>query len=346
MARTTVYNKITSKEKLGQVNQNNIELAEDFLTYLLSIDRSEGTIRGYRNDLNIFWCWNLDFNKNKDFAKLTKREIARFQNYAINIWGWSPKRTRRVKSCLSSMSNYIQDILDEEEEFENFTPIIRKIENPANEAVRKKTVFSDNQVQMLMDELVKRQEYEKACSIAIAAYSGMRKSELLQMKTEFFSDEHLIFDGAMWETEEIRTKGKGKLGKRLNKYILVGAKPYIDLWLNERKKLNIDSEFLFVTKLKNENGDVIWKRRANLSQWTEEFTEIVGDNFYYHSLRHFTCSMLFRNNIPSDVIQDFFGWSSSEMLTIYNDNSAKDTFGKYFTKYGIAETKEGSLHTI
>lgn len=346
MARTTVYNKITTPEKLSKVNLNNLELAEDFLTYLLSIDRSEGTIRGYKNDLNIFWCWNLEFNRNKDFAKLTKREISRFQNYAINTWGWSPKRTRRVKACLSSMSNYIQDILDEEEEFENFTPIIRRIENPADEAVRKKTVFSDEQVQMLMDELVKRKEYEKACSIAIAAYSGMRKSELLQMKADFFSDTHLIFDGAMWETDEIRTKGRGKIGKRLNKYILVGAKPYIDLWIKQRKELNIDSEWLFVSKTTNKNGDIIWKQRSDLSYWTQEFTEIIGEDFYYHCLRHFTCSMLFRNNIPSDVIQDFFGWSSAEMLSIYNDNSAKDTFGQYFTKDGIVKSKEGSMNNL
>ena len=39
--RSTVYNEITSEEKLRQVNQDNIQLEEDFLEYLASIDRSK-----------------------------------------------------------------------------------------------------------------------------------------------------------------------------------------------------------------------------------------------------------------------------------------------------------------
>ena len=42
--RTTVYNDISSPEKLLQVNPDNIQLEEDFLEYLASIDRSKGTI--------------------------------------------------------------------------------------------------------------------------------------------------------------------------------------------------------------------------------------------------------------------------------------------------------------
>ena len=37
--RTTVYNDITSDEKLKSVNNENIKLEEDFLDYLVSIDQ-------------------------------------------------------------------------------------------------------------------------------------------------------------------------------------------------------------------------------------------------------------------------------------------------------------------
>ena len=65
--RTTVYNNITSEEKLKQVNPENIELENDFLEYLASVDRSKGTIKQYKANLHVFWCWNLEFNKNKFF---------------------------------------------------------------------------------------------------------------------------------------------------------------------------------------------------------------------------------------------------------------------------------------
>lgn len=345
MARTTVYNSITSKEKLDKIDPENLQLGEDWLEYMQSIDRSPKSIVGYRSDLRIFWVWNMEFNNNKFFTKLTKREIAKFQNHAINVWGWSPNRIRRVKSCLSSLSNYIENVLDDEEEFEDFRPIIRKIENPNKEAVREKTVLPDETIDFLLKTLVERKEYEKACAVAIAAYSGMRKSELLQMKVEYFDENHFVYD-SMWKTDKIRTKGFGRLGKPLNKFILYGAKPYLDLWLNERNEKGINSDYLFVSKAKDANGDIVWKVRQDLTHWTDEFSAIIGMAFYFHCERHFTCTKLHRMNLPAHVIQEFFGWTSSEMLNIYNDLSAEDEFGKYFDKNGVKEIKQGSLSEV
>lgn len=345
MSRFTVYNNIVTSEKLEQVNPDNLELGEDWLEYLQSIDRSPQSVAAYRNDLKIFWVWNSEFNKNKFFPDLTKREIAKFQNYALNTWGWSPNRIRRVKSCLSSLSNYIENVLDDDEQFENFKPIIRKIENPVKEAVREKTILPDNEVDKLLEILVERKEYQAACIVAIAAYSGMRKSELLQMKVKYFGEDHFIYD-AMWKTDKIRTKGFGKLGKPLNKFILYGAKPYLDLWMNERNENGIESEWLFITRTKNEDKTYTYHQRKDTSSWVEEFTEILGVDFYFHCMRHYTCTKLHRMNLPSHVIQEFFGWSSSEMLKIYNDLTAEDEFEKYFDKEGIKEVKQGALSDI
>ena len=89
--RTTVYNNITSEEKLEKVNKENIQLENDFIEYLESIDRAKGTIKQYRANLHVFWCWNLENNNNKFFVDLTKREISKFQNHALNKWGWNGK---------------------------------------------------------------------------------------------------------------------------------------------------------------------------------------------------------------------------------------------------------------
>jgi len=345
MARSTVYNNITNNDKLKLINYENKQLGDDWLEYLQSIDRSPQSIVAYRSDLNIFWVWNYEFNSNKFFTKLTKREIAKFQNHAINTWGWSPNRIRRVKSCLSSLSNYIENVLDDEEEFENFRPIIRKIENPNKEVVRKKTIIPDEMVDHLLNTLIEKKKYERTCAVAIAAYSGMRISELLKMKISYFDDDHFVYD-AMWKTDRIRTKGFGKLGKPLNKFILYGAKPYIDLWLEERKVKGIESEYLFVSKRKISDGKYEWNARQDIGHWTKEFTNIIGDDFYFHCMRHYTCTRLHRMNLPSHVIQEFFGWSSSEMLKIYNDLTAEDEFGKYFDKDGVKEVKQGSLTDI
>ena len=131
------------------------------------------------------------------------------------------------------MSLFIENILDDEEGYENFRPIIKKIESPVNEAIREKTIFSDEQVELLMNTLVERKEYEKACAVAIAAYSGMRKAEILQMKMEYFNDDHLVFD-CLYKTDKIRAKGRGQLGKQINKYVM----KKVDKYLGQHRTIN------------------------------------------------------------------------------------------------------------
>lgn len=212
--RTTVYNNITSPEKMRQVNPDNIQLEEDFLEYLASIDRSKGTISQYKANLHVFWCWNLEYNKNKFFVDLTKREISKFQSHAINVWKWSPKRIRTVKATISSLSNFIENILDDE--YEDYRPIVRKIESPADEAVRTKTVFQMEDLQPLLDQLVEKKEYMKACVLALGMYSGKRKAELTRFKVSYFDDENLICGGALYKTpEKMVTKGRGAKRKTI-----------------------------------------------------------------------------------------------------------------------------------
>lgn len=136
MGRKTKQNKITSPELIAQVNPENLRLMEDFLEYLKSTGRSEGTIKGYRNDCLIFFVWALQNAKNKYFPEISKRDIVAYQNWLISNNENSPARVRRIKSTLSSLSNYIESILDDE--LPDFKPIIRKIESPINQPVREK----------------------------------------------------------------------------------------------------------------------------------------------------------------------------------------------------------------
>lgn len=52
-------NKLTSPELTKQINPENIQLMNDFLEYLRSLKRSEGTIKGYKSDLLIVFTYVL-----------------------------------------------------------------------------------------------------------------------------------------------------------------------------------------------------------------------------------------------------------------------------------------------
>lgn len=343
MGRTTVYNNITSEESIAQILPENKELMEDFLDYLKSVDRSPRTIDQYKADLKIFFVYNLEHNNNKRFTEITKREFARFQSYALDTWGWSPKRIRRVKSVISSLSNYIENVLDEEEEYKGYKSVIKKIESPVNQTVREKTVFSEEEMQSLLDHLVEQGKYKQAAVVSLCLSSGRRKAEIPRFKVKYFNEENLLF-GSLWKTDErVVTKGRGSQGKKIYLYVLKKSfEPYLKLWMEERERLGIESEWLFPDK----NDPTKQMSTETMDSWKDSFSKFLNKDFYWHSLRHYFTTMLVKNNIPTNVIQDIINWDSADMVTLYSDVSADENIGKYFDENGIKQVEQKSLSDL
>ena len=321
MGRKTKCNKITTPELLAQILPANKALQKEFLAYLKGINRSPSTIAGYENDLDIFFVWNLQ-NDNKPFQKITKRDLVRYQSWLINENENSSSRVRRLRSAISSLSNYIENIIaDEDDDFAGFRSIVKKIEAPPLEKTRDKTVWEEQEVVSLLTRLVEDKQYEKACFLALAAYSGRRKSELFRFKVEYFDNEHLIADGKLYYTPKIKTKGRGRDGKMLSAYVIVsGFQPYLDSWLKHRQETGIESEWLFP-----DPSDMSKPRSSSVANsWATTFAKISGRPAYIHSFRHFSCTQLLRAGVPDSVVVEMFGWSSADMLKTYDDRPPSD----------------------
>lgn len=335
MPRRTKQNDITSPELLSQINPENQRLKQDFISYLQSIQRSPKTINGYSNDIDIFFVWNLLYNGNKFFPKISKRDYAAYQYWLINENGNSPARVRRLKSTISSMSNYVENILDDEEEFKGFRSTIRKIESPAMQQVRKKTVWSDEALDELLDKLSATGQHKKACMLALAMCSGRRKAELCRFSVDDFKDENLVCGGALYKTSEpIQTKGFG-LGKYIYCYTLAKKfKPYLDAWMNERAERGIESKWLFPSS--DDPTEQI--SDTTLNSWATTFSRMTGEDFYWHSLRHYFTTHLAKAGLPDGVIQEIVGWESADMVRVYKDMSAEEQIAQYFSEDGEIRT--------
>lgn len=329
MGRKTTMNKITSAEKTALINKNNIRLKDDFLMYLKSVQRSPGTISGYDNDLLIVFTYMLDNLDNKDFQKLTKRDIIGLQNWLVSN-GNSSARIRRVKAAISSLSNYCENILaDDDPDFEGYRSIVKKIENPPLQAVRDKTVWEDEELEELLRVLTDNRQFDKACFVALGMYGGRRKSEICRFKVSDFADDRLVCDGALYKSTPILTKGN----KYLECYTLAKKfKPYLDAWMEDRNRSGIESEWLFPDS--KDPGEPI--HISTLNSWSNTFSRLTGKDFYAHSLRHYFVSALSRAGIPDNVVVQIIGWTSSEMFNIYNDNSKDDQISQYFKDGDIA----------
>ena len=341
MARKTVRHILTTPEWIENINPDNKELIESFLDYLSSTSKSKGTIDVYKSDLNIAFCWCLNNIKNKSFIEWSKRDVQKYQKYLVEDCELGSARVRRLKACLSSMSNYIENILDDE--YPDFRNIINKIESPPKDVVREKTVLSEEEVDKLLNTLVEKKDYRKACFIALAAFSGRRKAELCRFKVSDFDEEHLVCDGALYKSDPIKTKGRGVKGKMLECYVLAkDFKPYFDMWMKFREENGIESQWLFFDR--EDNGEQL--TTSAVDSWYPQLSKLIGTDFYCHCLRHYFTSRLIRLGIPLNVIKDIVQWESIEMVNLYNDVPSEEGFSKYFGADGIKEVKEGTLNDL
>ena len=343
MPRKTKMNDLTSQELVSKINPENIRLKKDFLNYLQSLQRSAGTIRGYENDLDIFFVYCMKNLGNKNFVDVSKRDLVSFQNWLINENGNSPSRVRRIKSAISSLSNFVESILDDEPEFKDFRSIIRKIESPVNQPVREKTVLSDEQLDGLLTILTEKGQFEKACMLALAMCSGRRKAELVRFKVDDFKSENLVCGGALYKTSEtIRTKGFG-LGKYIYCYTLAKKfKPYFDNWMEFREQHNIKSIWLFPMH----GNDEEQMKPETLNSWAITFGNLLGVDLYWHCLRHYFTTHLARSGLPDGVIQEIIGWTSADMVRIYKDLTTEEQLEQYFDENGIKNTQPTKLSDL
>jgi len=304
-----------------------------------STKRSDTSVNVYRSNFNIFFCWNLENNDNKFFVDIKKLDFMDFFDYASTELQWSPNRYANMWSSLNSLSTFIENILDEE--YPDFRNQVRKIEKLPKANVREKTILSDKQIESLLNYLEKTDK-QQACVAALIAYSGTRISEVFRFTLENLDISNTAYEGLFIETDEIKTKGRGKLGKKLNKYILASPFiPYYKEWIKQRsiiaREMNITNNSLFIRE-NGETPDASYARKW-IKSWEKFLTEDKETNpsgeevnIYAHCFRHYFCTYLARVGVEQELIVELFGWSSSEMYHIYSDLTAKDKKWKGLSK--------------
>lgn len=321
--RETFKKKITTPELTAQFNPENVKLVKRFLKYK-NTSRSDGTVLGYTSDLNIFMTYNLLYNDNKFFVDLKKLELADYFGYGVEELKWSSNRFSRMRSALSSLSEFIERFFDEE--YPNYRNIVLKaVDLMAKAPVREKTVLTEEQVNNLLDYLANTlKRPNEACLLALGIGSGARVSELLRFNPSIISEENTAFDDLFLETlKPIKTKGFTKQGKMLTKYIVKDIfLPYYSVWMIEREKImkehNQEHDSLFITR------DGKPATLHTIKGWIEKWEKFLEIPFYFHCLRHYTVTHLTRLGLDSDFIIEIMGWSSAEMYKVYNDLTAKE----------------------
>lgn len=330
MGRSTVYNNNLT-EDWEAVREENKKLVNDFLKYCKASDKSPATIFQYEEWLKVFFCWNFAENEDKFFIDLKKRDFVYYFGWCREL-GMSANRIAALKSVLSSLSSEIELLY--EDEYPTFRNQLRGLEAIKISTVRPKTIINDEEIVVILQKLVEAKEFQTACYLALACACGARKAELLQMKPSFFTEEAEVFDGYMYCTPEVRSKGSGKKGKLIKKYVIKEFfKPFFDLWMEERERKGINVDTLFVAK---KSGIYVPATVSTANSFAKKISKMANLEYYSHSSRHFFCTYLKNLNLPNDAIVQIIGWSENtgdSMIAIYDDTDKNAKIEKYFAEF-------------
>lgn len=327
--RSTVYNAgLVTPEKWEKVNAKNKELMEYFITSLDAAGKSDQTIKQYTAQLKIVMVYISEFCGNKEFVDLKKRDLIQFEGWLQNTLKVSGKRISSFKSVISSFSNYIMRAWDDE--YPNFKNISSIIEVTSSDPVREKTVLSEEQIMTCVKSLSTKKP-QVACFMALLFASGMRKAEAIQMTVDDFKESNKVMNGIFYLTRKIRTKGRGKQGKILQKYVFCDIfEPYFKIWMEEREKKGINSPWLFVTY---RDGNYEQAQVSTANSFAETIGRELDMPIYCHSFRHGWCTYLHRKGYPETVIQKLQGWAGLDMVSLYNDISDEEELQDFFSKF-------------
>ena len=254
----------------NNLSEENKELYDDYMLELESQGKAKKTRDQYGYDIRAFMCWLVRERNNKYILDLKRKE---FRNFFLKLQhaGTSSARINRFQSSIRNLLEFA--CISEDYDYEiNAMQHIRGLQKvPTREIV----FLSDQQVNILIDELLKRKHYQKALWVSLAYDSAGRRNELHQVKKEGFLENS--------QTNTVI----GKRGKKFKLIYFNRTKIIFRLWEKQRGEDDLDT--LWVSgKGKNKRLMTYTAMYGFVDEFREILKERTGEDIPVneHSFRH------------------------------------------------------------
>lgn len=332
LSEVVKISEVTDKE-WKECNEFNIMITQEFL---MQGHLSKFTLKQYSSALKIFFRWVKENCQNKPLHELKPRDALRYQNWLISR-NLSSSAVKFKRSAVSSLCGYIE--LYYSEDFPLFRNIYnKKIPNPAKALRHEKQPLTQEEFDMLIEELKKREKWQMVAYLMFTFETGCRRNESRQLLRSAIDSKKVIDqktgeEKGYYLTSEIRCKGRGQEGKK-RKF------PYSDMSMEALKKWDEvrgedDCPYMFVRKTKD--GMTTQASADMFNYWCQEvFSEIVGRRVHPHLLRSSRATVLSNSvdaegkPIPIDAIQKLLGHESPDTTKIYIVKDGEDELDSIF----------------
>lgn len=174
-------------EMWNEVNNEYRELVEEFISVQ---NFSPQTKKQYVSGLRQFGYYLSQVMNNKDFHKVTKRDFLRYISYLRDDRKMSSSSMNFKKACVSSLCNYIENVVaDEEENYKTFRNFTRGLPAIPKNKVYEKIAITYEEYKDIMSVLEGDENYLGMAWLAVAFNVGARLSEIIQFKSEIVNYE-------------------------------------------------------------------------------------------------------------------------------------------------------------
>lgn len=325
-----VYNRIYTEEKWQQVNKENKDILEDFLTEYRQQKKAESTLHAYFEDLRLVLIKILEDFDNKSILEMSKKDFRR-----LNIWfddfGMSPARCNRIHSVINSLLTFCED--DDDYDYEiNQSKKVKGIPRERVKTNEDDFFFTFEEFIKVRNILVERGDLQTAVMWSIFFDSAGRRNEVFQIQ------KHGLLDGN--KTNIVR----GKRGKLFPLIYLDDTKELIRQYLEERGDDDIDS--LWITgvgenKKPLSDSGTLYDRIVKCSKI---LSEIRGEetNIFPHTCRHSRIECLQRGE--DDRLKDENGNNKKyalEQIMVFVHHSDVSTTQSY-----LKDTSEETINDM
>ena len=253
-----------------KVSEENKELYEDYLLELESQGKAKKTIKQYAFDIRAFMCWLVREKNNKYILDLKRRD---FRNFFLKM-----QRAKASAARINRFQSSIRNLLEYacmSDDYDYPINQMAHIKGLQKEPTREIVFLSDQQVNILIDELLKRKHYQKALFVSLAYDSAGRRNELHQIKKNDFLENN--------QTNTV----VGKRGKKFKLIYFNRSKIIYKLWMRQRGDDNFDT--LWVTgKGKNKKSMSYEAMYDFVNEFRKILKERTGEKIPLnpHSFRH------------------------------------------------------------
>lgn len=249
-----------TEEMWLQINSDYRSITKEFIEVQALSPQSK---KQYASIFRQFGWYVFSNMEDKPFHKITKRDFMRYLSYLRENRKMSSSSISARKSIISSLCNYIETIVaDEEENYKTFRNFTRGLPSIPKNRVYEKVKVTREEYDMMMEILESDENWLGRAWLATAFLSGARRSEIIQFKTEIL-DYKVPKNQNYVLSHKVRGKGTSDGGKPLEYMIPLEVLQHWKKWIEVR---GYENDYIFTTKYAGTT-------KIMAPEWANEFCE-------------------------------------------------------------------------